>query len=61
MIEFFKTSPVGKFCIHINEKYAIHFLPEKTCRFWGKEVDWIDGFIVSVGFGPLFFICWLKE
>jgi hypothetical protein len=61
MIEFFKTSPVGKFCMYINGKYAIHFFPEKTYRFWGKEAEWIDGDIVNIGFGPLFFICWFKE
>ncbi len=41
--------------------FALHILPEKDYRVWGKSEYWFDGPITAYGIGPLFsFISQIK-
>lgn len=40
---------------------SIHFFPKAPHIEWGYSSEWYDGYLYSLGFGPLILFCWTRR
>ena len=54
------TDMIGKWTLIIDERIAIHLLPDRSEQYnlWGFEQSWYDGPIYSLGLGSLLLVTW---